>query len=92
MLRFKRNMDKEFCSLIARQCELSKDSFDAEDDVKTKYLSERLKLVQSFDPAILRLSTWPFDRSALVKFGITPILTLLASFLRQLTHSQNATP
>jgi hypothetical protein len=77
MLKVKRDQDREYSSLMMEQLDRTRGALPTGEDAQIKSLSDRLKLVQSFDPVALKLSTWPFDRAVLVTYGITPILTLL---------------
>jgi hypothetical protein len=82
MRDYKRGRDKEYSELIRTQCELSRDALANGGEPAIKYLAERLKVVQIFDPVTLKLSTWPFDRIALITYGLTPAFTLLAPLVK----------
>jgi hypothetical protein len=45
---------------------------------------DRLKLVQAFDPVALRLAEWPFDRVSLLKYGLTPLGSLVLSHWKEI--------
>jgi hypothetical protein len=74
-----------FLPVIRSQYEISLHTLPTSDEQKIKYLSDRLKVIQFLDPVALRLGTWPFDRAALVSYGISPVLTLVAALLKKLS-------
>lgn len=46
---------------------------------RIKVAADKQKLVQQLDPVLLKLSTWPFDAAGLVKYGVTPALSILGT-------------
>jgi hypothetical protein len=85
MQDYKREHDREYSKLVRSQYEISLHTLPTSDEQKIKYLSDRLKVIQFLDPVALRLGTWPFDRAALVSYGISPVLTLVAALLKKLS-------
>ncbi len=86
MEAFKRSRDVQFSVLLEKQRQMSIPVLDANDPDQLKTLCDRLKLVQSFDPVALRLSTWPFDRASLVSYGITPVFGVVTAVIKLLGH------
>ena len=86
----KRDQDREYSNLMRGQLDQTRRALPDGEDARIELLAERLKLVQSFDPVALKLSTWPFDRAVLVTYGITPVLTLLTPLVSLYVNRANA--
>jgi hypothetical protein len=74
--------DRQYCDLIKDQSFFTIRVLAGTYEMTIQDCAARLRLVQSMDPSALRLSTWPFDRGALISYGITPTITVIASILR----------
>jgi hypothetical protein len=82
MALYKRTQDRRYCDLVKDQSALTTRALAGTFGITMQDCADRLELVQSMDPAVLRLSTWPFDRAALISYGITPLITVIASILK----------
>jgi hypothetical protein len=58
-------------------------ALESDDPDRIKVMSDRLKLIQSVDPAVLKLSTWSFDRAPVIKYAIMPAVSLASSALKE---------
>jgi len=76
---YRRTQERHFTEALARELTNIRNLLptDNSDHIKTE--TDRLKLVTALDPEVLKLRTWPFDTASLIKFGVTPIITLAAS-------------
>jgi hypothetical protein len=77
---YKEVQEQEFTGALETELANIRNALATSDDNRVKVVSDRLKLVQTLDPAILKLTTWPFDRTSLIKYGLTPLASLAASF------------
>jgi hypothetical protein len=64
-----------------------REALATEDHIRVKVESDRLRLVQALDPTKLKLATWPFDAVSLVKYGVTPLASLVVSLGKEVAKS-----
>ena len=76
----KRFQDQQFTAELEKEIGNIRDALLSGDSTLVKSSTDRLKLIQTLDPVVLKLATWPFDRNSLIKYGLTPIASLAASF------------
>ena len=69
---------------LNRELLLIENALSVTDRRRTRLAVERLQLVKALDPIVLKLSEWPFDQSALSKYGLAPGISLAASFGKEL--------
>jgi hypothetical protein len=76
---YKTAREGEFTKSLETELSNIRDALRVGDENQVKVVADRLKLVQALDPTVLKLTTWPFDKTSLVKYGITPLFSLGAS-------------
>jgi len=84
---YKRAQEQEFTAALETEVANIRKALAAGDDGRLKVVSDRLRLVQTLDPAVLKLTTWPFDRASLIKYGFAPLASLAASFGKEALKS-----
>jgi len=87
MTSFKKARSAEYCAMVFIQEQASRPALEGNDPTLLKSETDRLKLVQSFDPVSLRLSEWPFDQRSLLTYGITPVISLVTT-VSKVIHPQ----
>jgi hypothetical protein len=80
MEAYKSRQDSEFSTALQVELARIRTAIAGSDESLVKAESDRLKLVQALDPVTLKLSTWPFDRASLIKYGVTPLVSLAAAY------------
>lgn len=78
--KYKKTQEFRFTKAIEEELLLMGEALASGDSIVIKTALDRMNLVKSSDATSLKLATWPFDRSSLVKYGVTPVLSLAASF------------
>jgi hypothetical protein len=81
---YKTDRERDYTSALEKELSKIQEALAKNDEALAKNSTDRIKLIQTLDPTALKLSTWPFDKASLVKYGVTPLVSLLGTFGKDL--------
>jgi ABC-type multidrug transport system fused ATPase/permease subunit len=84
MRKFRVEHERDYMQQLSGALTNLKTALDSGQVVAIRGAYEKLRFVRQLSPKLLRLSDWPFDRRVLAKYSITPLVSLLASFGKEL--------
>jgi hypothetical protein len=84
---YKQEREREFTGALELELVSIGDALAARDDDRVKIVSDRLRLIQVLDPTKLKLASWPFNSASLIKYGVTPLASLVVSVGKELAKN-----
>ena len=84
MYEFRRAYELQYGEMRDRQVRASILVAGLVSDTGVKPASDRLSLLEKLSPDALDLTDWPLDRRMVAKYAVTPMLTLLSSFGKEI--------
>jgi hypothetical protein len=76
---FRRSRQGAYSVALEGELATISSALSSNDAAQIKTMADRLKLLQQLDPTTLKLATWPFDKQSLIKYSITPVVSLLGT-------------
>jgi hypothetical protein len=82
MKDFQSERQREYTVALNSLLEKTRAVLAKDDAIELRQTADRLKLVQQLDPVALKISTWPFDAQSLLKYGLTPVVSIAGSLVK----------